>query len=235
MIEGDMMNPEKVGQFIKKIRKDNNLTQQELADKYGVTYQAVSKWERGINLPEVSLIRQISKDFNISVEDILDGELSAKNEKSNKILLIIIPVFLILIVMLIAISKSHTFHFKTLSSTCDEFKVSGSIAYDKNKSSIYISNINYCGGDDNTTYKEIECNLYETNDNVNTKISSCKSDNNETLESYLKEIELNIDNYKQTCKNYNDDSLYLEINAKDQNDKTITYKIPLNLNNNCPN
>ncbi len=229
------MNPEKVGQFIKKIRKDNNLTQQELADKYGVTYQAVSKWERGINLPEVSLIRQISKDFNISVEDILDGELSAKNEKSNKNLLIIIPVFLILIVMLIAISKSHTFHFKTLSSTCDEFKVSGSIAYDKNKSSIYISNINYCGGDDNTTYKEIECNLYETNDNVNTKISSCKSEKNETLESYLKEIELNIDNYKQTCKNYNDDSLYLEINAKDQNDKTITYKIPLNLNNNCPN
>ena len=77
------MNPEKIGQFIKKIRKDNNLTQQDLADKYGVTYQAVSKWERGINLPEVSLIRQISKDFNISVDDILDGEISPKSEKSK--------------------------------------------------------------------------------------------------------------------------------------------------------
>ena len=73
------MNPEKVGEFIKKLRKKNNLTQQQLGDKYGVTYQAVSKWENGINLPEVSLIRQMSKDFNISVEDILDGE-----EKSTK-------------------------------------------------------------------------------------------------------------------------------------------------------
>ena len=229
------MNPEKVGQFIKKIRKDNNLTQQELADKYGVTYQAVSKWERGINLPEVSLIRQISKDFNISIDDILDGELSTKNEKSKKTLLIVIPIILILIGIIILLTKNNSFHFKTISSTCNEFKVSGSIAYDKNKSSIYISNINYCGGKDNTLYKEIECNLYETNNNINTKISSCKKENNETLESYLKEVELNIDNYQQTCKNYNNESLYLEINAKDQNDKIITYKIPLNLNNNCPN
>ena len=229
------MNPEKVGQFIKKIRKDNNLTQQELADKYGVTYQAVSKWERGINLPEVSLIRQISKDFNISTDDILDGELSPKNEKSKKTLLITILLIIIVVCIILLITKNNSFHFKTLSSTCNEFKVSGSIAYDKNKSSIYISNINYCGGDDNTLYKEIECNLYETNNNTSTKISSCKSENNETLESYLKEVELNIDNYQQTCKNYSNESLYLEINAKDQNNKTITYKIPLNLNNNCPN
>ncbi len=66
------MNPEKVGKFIKKLRKDNHLTQKKLADKYGVTYQAVSKWENGINLPEVTLIRQMSKDFNINIEDILD-------------------------------------------------------------------------------------------------------------------------------------------------------------------
>ena len=65
------MNPEKVGKFIKELRKKNNLTQKDLADKYGVTYQAVSKWENGINLPEISLIRQMSKDFNISVENIL--------------------------------------------------------------------------------------------------------------------------------------------------------------------
>ena len=228
------MNPEKVGQFIKKIRKDNNLTQQDLADKYGVTYQAVSKWERGINLPEVSLIRQISKDFNISIDDILDGELSPQKNKINK-LLIIIPIILILTGIIILITKNNTFHFKTLSSTCSEFKVSGSIAYDKNKSSIYISNINYCGGDDKTVYKEIECNLYETNNNVSTKISSCKKDQTVTLENYLNEVEINIDNYQQTCKNYNNDSLYLEINAKDENNKIITYKIPLNLNNNCPN
>ena len=78
------MNPEKVGKFIKELRKKNNLTQKDLADKYGVTYQAVSKWENGINLPEISLIRQMSKDFNISVENILDGEESNDNPNSYK-------------------------------------------------------------------------------------------------------------------------------------------------------
>ena len=83
-----VLNPEKVGKFIKKLRKDNNLTQQKLADKYGVTYQAVSKWENGINLPDVTLIRQMSKDFNISIEDILDGNLITKKKNRNKNILI---------------------------------------------------------------------------------------------------------------------------------------------------
>lgn len=227
------MNPEKVGEFIKKLRKKNNLTQQQLGDKYGVTYQAVSKWENGINLPEVSLIRQMSKDFNISVEDILDGE-----EKSTKksyyiyIIVTVVVLVIILIFLLFKIPTSDTFNFKTISTTCNEFEVTGSIAYDKNKSSIYISHINYCGGNDTKEYENIECNLYEKNGDTNKMISSCKVGSNETLESYLKSIELNIDNYAQTCNTYTNDSLYLEINATKDN-RTITYKVPLELNDNC--
>ena len=44
------MNPERIGQMIKEIRKKNHLTQKQFADKYGVTYQAVSKWENGKNI-----------------------------------------------------------------------------------------------------------------------------------------------------------------------------------------
>ena len=77
--------------------------------------------------------------------------------------------------------------------------------------------------------------LYEKNNNTNTILSSCKSKGNEvTLEEYLKNVELNIDNYTKTCKYYNNDSFYLEINATDQNNKVITYRIPLELKNNCP-
>ena len=234
------MNPDKVGKFIKKLRKDNNLTQKDLADKYGVTYQAVSKWENGINLPDVSLIREMSKDFNISVEDILDGEISnsSKERHSNKVLYIILLILFALIIIfifhLINDNNKSTYSFKTFSSTCSEFKVSGSIAYDKNKSSIYISNIDYCGGDDTTEYKEIQCNLFENQYNSNIKISSCKSVSGRIkLEEYLDEVELNIDNYKQACSKYNDDSLYLEINATREDNKVITYKIPLSLNDNC--
>ena len=234
-----MLNPEKVGKFIKDIRKKNNLTQKQLADKYGVTYQAVSKWENGINLPDVTLIRQISKDFNISVEDILDGELLTKKKDRNKLILIIgvfsLIIFAFILIIITSNKNNKSFEFKTISSTCKDFNVSGSLAYDNEKSSIYISHINYCGGNDETTYKEIECNLYEKNGDITKKISSCKSkDNDMKLEDYLKEVELNIDNYKNTCKNYTNENLYLEVNAIDKNNKTITYKIPLNINENCP-
>ena len=67
------MDQEKFGKLIKEIRKTNNLTQKQLADKYNVTYQAVSKWENGVNMPDISLIRQISKDFNISLDELFDG------------------------------------------------------------------------------------------------------------------------------------------------------------------
>ena len=65
------MEQEKIGKFIKKLRKENNLTQKDLADKYGVTYQAVSKWETGKNIPDISLLKEISKHFNVNIEDLL--------------------------------------------------------------------------------------------------------------------------------------------------------------------
>ena len=68
------MNQEKIGEFIKKLRQDNNLTQKDLANKYNVTYQAVSKWERGLNIPDISLLKQMSEDFNISIEELLSGK-----------------------------------------------------------------------------------------------------------------------------------------------------------------
>ena len=117
-----ILNPEKVGKFIKKLRKDNNLTQQKLADKYGVTYQAVSKWENGINLPDVTLIRQMSKDFNISIEDILDGNLITKKKNRNKniligsiLLIVIIALIIGTIIIVKNINDNKTFKFKTLS------------------------------------------------------------------------------------------------------------------------
>ena len=93
------MNQEKIGSLIKKIRKENNLTQQDFAKKYGVTYQAVSKWENGKNIPDVSLLKEISKDFNVNIEDLLEGRVSSKN-KSNKSKLIIIIILLSIIIVL---------------------------------------------------------------------------------------------------------------------------------------
>ena len=52
------MNQEKIGKFISKCRKDKNLTQEALAEKLGISINAVSKWERGISFPDVSLFKK---------------------------------------------------------------------------------------------------------------------------------------------------------------------------------
>ena len=231
------MNPEKVGKFIRELRKKNNLTQKDLADKYGVTYQAVSKWENGINLPEISLIRQMSKDFNISVEDILDGEENPNSYKKKplKFILLLLALIVIIGTNIYLMLNRDNFNFKTITTTCKEFKVTGTLAYDSKKSSINISKIDYCGGDDKTSYDSIKCDLYENHGNENTIITSCpKIGYNEKLEDYLKDIELRVDDYQQKCRTYSDNKLYLEIVASKDN-KNIVYKVDLNLGDNCPN
>ena len=235
------MNQENFGKFIKEIRKRNNLTQKQLADKYNVTYQAVSKWENGKNMPDTLLIKQMSEDFDISLEEMFEGKINPykNNHKktNNKILIILLINFiLILILLLINLNWNNSdFSFKTLSSNCDSFNISGNIAYNDKKSSIYISNIKYCGGSDNTEYEEIECVLYESNKDIEKKISSYNysEEKNITLEEFLKTVTLTVNDYKKICKEYSENSLYLLINAKDNSGKTTTYKIPLTLEKSC--
>jgi len=226
------MDQEKFGKFIKDMRKKYNLTQKQLADKYNVTYQAVSKWENGLNMPDTSLMKQMSKDFGISIDELLDGEYKSKKRKKNKIIILLILIIILCIFLLIIFRPSESdFKFKTLSTECENFNISGNISYNKNKSAIYITNIKYCSGNDNEEYKHIECILYESSNNVEKKISSFKSKHDKIkLEDFLKDVTLLTDNYEKTCKEYQENSLYLLINATSFNGKTTTYKIPLKLN-----
>ena len=68
------MDNRKIGNFIASLRKKQNLTQQELADKLGVTNKAVSKWERGDGLPDISLMTGLADILGITVDDLLRGE-----------------------------------------------------------------------------------------------------------------------------------------------------------------
>lgn len=68
------MNQEKIGKFIAEHRKKQNLTQQELAEQLGISTNAVSKWERGICLMDMSLLKPLGKILDVNVIDILSGE-----------------------------------------------------------------------------------------------------------------------------------------------------------------
>lgn len=65
------MTPENVSKFIKNLRKKNNLTQKKLAEELGVTYQAVSKWENGKNIPDIEILKLICDKYNVNIEDII--------------------------------------------------------------------------------------------------------------------------------------------------------------------
>lgn len=83
------MNQMKIGEFIASQRKKNNFTQAALAEKLGITDRAVSKWERGKGLPDVSLMLDLCNIFGITVNELLCGEIMDMddNNKNETLLL----------------------------------------------------------------------------------------------------------------------------------------------------
>lgn len=80
------MNDNNIGRFIALKRKEKGLTQQELGDKLYVTDKAVSKWERGISFPDITLLKKLAKILDVSIEDILEGQnVSRKINLDSKI------------------------------------------------------------------------------------------------------------------------------------------------------
>ena len=131
--------------------------------------------------------------------------------------------------------KSNSYKFKTIEANCDNFEITGSIAYNDNKSSIFISDVSYCGGTDDTKYEKIECSLFEINNNKSSKISDCSYDYDGelTLNKYLDNVKLNVEVEQTICKEYADNNLLLELEAYDEDNRVTSYKIPLKVNENC--
>ena len=77
------MNQDKTGKFIAKCRRDKNMTQEQLAEKMGVSINAVSKWERGLSFPDVSLYKTLCSELDISIEELINGE-KGNSEKDKE-------------------------------------------------------------------------------------------------------------------------------------------------------
>ncbi len=225
---GNMNN---FGEIIKDIRKKNNLTQKELADKLYVTYQAVSKWENNKSIPDISILQNISKIFNIDL-----NYLTNTKKRNNTKYYIIIIIFLILsltITILITRNHPHDFEMRTIETTCNDFNLSGTIAYNKDKTAIFISEIDYCGLNKDQIYDTITSTLYQNENNKEKIIITNKEKNNLSLNDYLKDLTYHVDNYKSTCLDYNKNELYIKIELQKKNESTITYTIPLKINDTC--
>ncbi len=79
------MNQEKIGKFISKLRKENNMTQQELANRLGVTDRAISNWENGRRLPDYSILKDLCTELGVTINELLCGEKLNKEEYQHKL------------------------------------------------------------------------------------------------------------------------------------------------------
>ena len=160
------MNQEKIGALIASLRKKQGLTQSQLGAKVGVGDRAVSKWERGITCPDISIINELSSILGITSDELLKGELNKehkeqlKEHKFNKKLLLLIPLIIIVIITTIIIINKNKTYVYTLYSDSNEYDVVGEIIIGNNDTIININRINFRNKKLNQTFiKNYEYNL----------------------------------------------------------------------------
>ena len=75
------MDQHKIGEFLKTLRKEKGITQEQAAEHFGVAGRTISRWETGSNMPDLSLLIEIATFYDVEVGEILDGE--RKSERKD--------------------------------------------------------------------------------------------------------------------------------------------------------
>ena len=76
------MDQKKTGEFLKQLRKEKGLTQEQLAERFAVSGRTVSRWETGSNMPDLSVLVELADYYDVDIREIIDGE--RKSEKMNQ-------------------------------------------------------------------------------------------------------------------------------------------------------
>ncbi len=69
-----MIDQIKIGTFLRQLRKESGLTQEELAEKFGVSSRSVSRWENGSTMPELGILVDLADFYHIDIKELIDGE-----------------------------------------------------------------------------------------------------------------------------------------------------------------
>lgn len=73
------MDQQKIGRFLKELRKEKNLTQEQLAEIFHVSNRTVSRWETGSNMPDLSILVELSEFYCVEIKEMMDGERKSEN------------------------------------------------------------------------------------------------------------------------------------------------------------
>jgi transcriptional regulator with XRE-family HTH domain len=168
------MDSNKIGNYITKLRKENNLTQEQLAERIGVSSKTVSKWENGINIPDTYYFYELSKLFDVTIQDLINGEKIYNALDNNSMFLKSITFYnnifkkkatrftvgTILIVLLL-FSILYTFNnynqnkIYDLSSANKDYTLNGYIISNPKESIVFINNFNYLGENVGTEFEPV--------------------------------------------------------------------------------
>ena len=193
------MDNKKIGTLIAELRKKKGLTQQELGDMVGVGFRAVSKWERGITLPDISIINQLSKILGITSDELVSDKINKEHKGKKipskfKITFSIIITLTILLITTFIYSYNQTYTYK-IDSLSDEYYVEGKVVFNKNNMMIIINKLEFI----NTELYPLKIKNYDYQITTNNEFifgyghsSSIKMELKENnIENFLNEFRIN--------------------------------------------
>jgi len=241
------MDNKKIGKLIADLRKKQGLTQQELGDKVGVGFRAVSKWERGITLPDITIINEVSRILGISSDELLAGELKEKEEEIHEIenhkkisisskakVIILVITSIILIVSSIFIYQNNRTYVYDIESTSDEYFVEGQTTFSNNKMSIIINEINFIDEKFlSTIIKNYEYEITTDNDFIfgyGYNFSVSNIDREISIGDFLKTFQVNYNEQTEMKRTkILKNGITITIKFLDTNNKEITKDIKVKL------
>ncbi len=232
------MNNKKIGMFISKLRKEKNWTQVELAEKLYVDRTVVSKWERGVYIPNTELLFKMQELFDVSINELLFGERKTKNnsikvdsipleiikaekKKRKKILIIGIIVILGLLFSFLTyyfINNFNSIKVYKIEGENEEFAIrNGILVFSKEKSYFRVGNLELKKNQNVSNVK-----LYFKKNNMDNLIF-------EGSLSHLDNLYENIFNYNEYFE-YNDlefiiNNLKLDVKLEDGSTNTLELKL----------
>lgn len=241
-----MMDLDKIGKFIGELRKQRNLTQLELGKRLNISDKSVSKWERGLNAPDISILNELSTILGVTTTELLNGERDNKeisiesiqfyNKRSKRkyrkyfigILLVIIFLFSVFFIA----NNSNRFQVYSISSQKENCVVNGYIIFNKNRNIGFINKIEYVseqmGTEEDLLIKDL--NILLKNDEEILYSATYDLDELTSLSNSLIGKNLYIEDYiekDEKILNSSLEKLAIELIYIDQNDMEGSLVIPL--------
>lgn len=247
----------KIGKLIAKIRKEKKLTQEELGSRLGISGKSVSKWERGINAPDISLLQQLSDELGISVNELLCGVRDDKYEDSidnnitikgilyyyNKlkhkniiIIIILLVAFSFIFTLIFTINNFNRYSIYSIGSEDSELMIEGFIIFNQIDKMIIINDIKYYDQYEKTEYeikaKNVDIELLSGDKVILYLFYEDDYIELKSLSSILDDVSLSIidrnDNSQNIITKNELDNLFLLINYDNETDNRRHLKYKLN-------